>query len=503
MTTPKEEKVPDRRRSSVRAIDPPEYGVFDDHNKEERRYSIVYQKPNKWFGVRHLQCIFLALLLCIGYGMRVNLSVGIVAMTDPTINPGFKTYDWHDESIILSSFFWGYILPQVVAGQVSKNYGARWFLVGTMTGCSLFTALIPVMADLGSWGVMICRIVQGFTQGFFYPCVHTMLTKWAPLPERSRLGAFVFAGGPLGSVIAMPLTGWISGSSYGWPFAFYLYGLLGFVWAVGFSIFGSNSPSETETITPEEKLYIETSLGVKTEHSERMPTPWKAIFTSLPVWAILATHCAQNWGFWTLLTEMPTYMKNVLNFDIKANGLLSACPYFTMWVMSFIFSGFTDYIINKDCVSIGTGRKIANSIGLYIPAAALILLGTLDSGVNMTGMVISLLIIAVGSNAAHMCGYQVNHLDLSPTHAGTLMGITNGFSNIFSILGPLLVHYVVVDKHDPNQWKLVFLIAGGIYIFGNTFYVLFGSGDIQPWDTCEAYDDDDDIEKNEKSADKS
>lgn len=36
------------------------------------------------------------------------------------------------------------------------------------------------------------------------------------------------------------------------------------------------------------------------------------------MWAILVAHCGQNWGFWTLLTEIPTYMSKVLNFDIKS-----------------------------------------------------------------------------------------------------------------------------------------------------------------------------------------
>lgn len=33
--------------------------------------------------------LLLFLLILIGYGMRVNLSVGIVAMTDPETNPDF------------------------------------------------------------------------------------------------------------------------------------------------------------------------------------------------------------------------------------------------------------------------------------------------------------------------------------------------------------------------------------------------------------------------------
>lgn len=193
--------------------------------------------------------------------------------------------------MILSSFFWGYILPQIVAGQVSKAYGPRWFLLGTMALCSLFTILIPFMAELGSWGVMICRAVQGFSQGFFFPCIHTMLSKWAPLPERSRLGTFVFAGkllnsymtvfyinvlkivgGPFGTVIAMPVTGWISGSAWGWPFAFYLYGIIGFLWTVAFILFGFNSPADHKKISQEEKFYIEGTLGVKTDNTKVIPS---------------------------------------------------------------------------------------------------------------------------------------------------------------------------------------------------------------------------------------
>ena len=54
------------------------------------------------------------------------------------------------------------------------------------------------------------------------------------------------------------------------------------------------------------------------EDSRKKPKiPLKAIFTSVPFYAILIAHCCQNWGFYTLLTEMPTYLKNILHFDIK------------------------------------------------------------------------------------------------------------------------------------------------------------------------------------------
>lgn len=48
-----------------------------------------------------------------------------------------------------------------------------------------------------------------------------------------------------------------------------------------------------------------------------VPTPWRAILTSIPFWAILINHSGQNWGFFTLLTEIPSYMSSMLNFDMK------------------------------------------------------------------------------------------------------------------------------------------------------------------------------------------
>lgn len=51
---------------------------------------------------------------------------------------------------------------------------------------------------------------------------------------------------------------------------------------------------------------------------QQIVTPWKSIFTSTPFYALLITHCGENWGFWTLLTEIPSYMSSVLKFDIES-----------------------------------------------------------------------------------------------------------------------------------------------------------------------------------------
>ncbi|XP_018333995.1 putative inorganic phosphate cotransporter isoform X2 [Agrilus planipennis] len=432
-------------------------------------------------GYRHVQVVLLFFLISFGYAMRVCLSVGIVAMTDSSVNPDFPTYQWTDKSTILSSFFWGYVVAQVAAGIVIKKTGTQWLLFGSMFLSALTSVLIPVAASTGSWAVMVCRIFQGLAQGAFFPGCHVMLSKWAPPSERSILGTLTYAGNSFGTIISMPTTGWIANSNAGWPTAFYLFGALGFLWCIFWVIFGSESPAKHKSISEAEKNYIETSLGSSNIQIPFSEVPWLSILKSIPVWATFITACAHNWGFFTILTEMPLYLSGVHGFNISQNGLLSACPYLAMWIMSFVFGAMTDALINKKLVSVGIGRKIANTISQIGPGIALFLLGGI--GYLGRGVAMALLIIGVALNGAHLSGFLVNLIDLSPTYAGVLMSFTNGTSQVCSIIAPLIVQLLVLDSSDSTQWAKVFYIAGGLFFFGNIVFVVFGSGEKQPWDS--------------------
>jgi predicted MFS family arabinose efflux permease len=102
--------------------------------------------------------------------------------------------------------------------------------------------------------------------------------------------------------------------------------------------------------------------GEETPTALRPSPPWRAIFSSKRVWAIIVAHVAQNYGFYTLLNELPTYMKQILHFDIKENSLLSAVPYLAMWFMSIGGSLVADYLRKRGTLSTTATRKSFNSI---------------------------------------------------------------------------------------------------------------------------------------------
>ena len=58
-----------------------------------------------------------------------------------------------------------------------------------------------------------------------------------------------------------------------------------------------------------------------------LPVPWKSVATSVPFAALVLTDMAACFGAFTFMTNWPTYLKFMLGFDIKTNGLLSALPF--------------------------------------------------------------------------------------------------------------------------------------------------------------------------------
>ncbi|XP_022837725.1 putative inorganic phosphate cotransporter [Spodoptera litura] len=434
-------------------------------------------------GVRHVQVVMLFFAMVICFTMRVNISMAIVAMTD-TSSAGEGVFDWNMQiqSVILSSFFWGYIILQIPSGELAARYGGMILVTICIAVNSAVSLLIPIATYYGGWQMLCgCRVLQGLSQGCLYPTMHNLIGKWVPLEEKSRLGTLIYGGAQLGTVIQLVVSGFIA-NSWGWPAIFYVNGATGAIWVVAYVFLGSDSPQRSKMIGDTERLYIQTSLGQVGEQ-KRLPTPWKKISTNLSFISLIVVHCGHNWGFWTLMTEMPSYMKQVLGVDIKANGLMSALPYLAMYMLSFPFGFLSDYILEKKWLSISTCRKLSSSIGEYGPGLALIALCYVPAGDVM--LAVTLLTVVVGLNAGHMTGYLLVHIDMAPNFAGTMMGITNFFANIIGIIAPLVAGVILQDETDPTQWHQVFYVSSAIYIATNTFFVVFGTSERQSWNEPE------------------
>lgn len=113
-------------------------------------------------------------------------------------------------------------------------------------------------------------------------------------------------------------------------------------------------------------------------------------------------------------------------------------------------SWISDRLVRREFLSIGSARKLFNTIGMWIPTILLIALGYTTENAQKA---IVLLTLAVAFNSGTNIGFFINHLDLAPNFAGTLMGLTMGISNVMSILAPIFVGYVVTDPVSTNRYQ--------------------------------------------------
>ncbi|XP_011691709.1 PREDICTED: putative inorganic phosphate cotransporter [Wasmannia auropunctata] len=446
------------------------------------RMKVPPNKPKAWYGCRHSQVVLMCLGFFCCYAIRVTTSVTLEAMTNAaSANPNFEEFYWDEpvKHLILSSFFWGYTCTQIPASILTQRWSAQGLFSATLIISGLLTIGTPLAAYYGGWQTVIAsRVMCGLVQGAVLPCLHTLLSRWSPPEERGRLSMFVYSGGWIGNVVCLLSTGFLAASSFGWPSCFYVWGSLGVICGICFCLFGKDSPSEHPRIPLDEKEYIEMSLGV-TEINEKPSTPWKSILRSLPVWTLLVVQCAQSWGFWMLLTEIPSYMTSIMRFNIKQNGMMTALPYLTAWLAGFPISYISDMCIRKKIVTTTMSRKICNTIGHWMPAAALVGLGYV--GQDQPKLAVGILVIAVSCNIAAFCGHNVNHMDLSPNFAGPLMGFTNTIASACGILPPLIAGVIIKDSTNILQWRSVFFLSAGIYMVGNLIFILFGTSEVQKW----------------------
>ena len=180
---------------------------------------------------------------------------------------------------------------------------------------AVFTIITPFAAKTSLYFLYAVRIIEGLGEGVTFPAMLAMIARWSSPEERSRFTAFSYAGSCFGTVISMPLCGYLC-EKVGWESVFYVFGTVGIVWFIFWSLLVYDGPELHPRISPEESQFLQMSLS-ECESEKPSKIPWKQIVTSAPVWSIAVTHVTQSFGFYVLFTELPTYMKNVLNWDLK------------------------------------------------------------------------------------------------------------------------------------------------------------------------------------------
>ncbi|PIK36686.1 putative sialin-like isoform X1 [Apostichopus japonicus] len=420
----------------------PTHGTSDSlHSRAKRRCYIP---------TRLVLVVLLFLANVMTYGMRVNLSIALVAMVKENNTDVHQHYsyckglqndthradeagqfDWDIgiQSVILSSFYYGYLFTQIPGSCTSVYFSAKWTLGLSVFFSAILNFLTPLAANHGYIFLIGTRVLLGLVQGVYFPAVFHLLGLWLPPRERTSSYSFVAAGTCVGSTVFLFISGVLASSNImqGWPSVFYFSGIAGIVWCLMWFPLAYNSPSSHPWISESEKEYIMESL----------------------------------------------------KWNKRASGFLSGLPWILQPLMGVGVSLIAEYIIRAKLARVVVVRKGLSLTGMIIQCSLFIV--TANSNCN-TLVAITCFVTAITFGGLYSPGFYVNRLDIAPNSAGVLSGMVNVLTTLGGIAGPLLVALIVGDEGSVSEWKVVFWIISGLLFVGVVIFVFFGSGQQQSWD---------------------
>lgn len=177
----------------------------------------------------------------------------------------FGEFDWSSEqqATLLGAFFYGYVITQIPGGVLAEKFGAKWIFGGSILITALLSLLGPFAARWGFVAFFLSRFGQGLAEGVVWPCMNSMISIWMPKMERSRGATIIYTGSQIGTVVALPMAGYLCDHTFmgGWPAVFYILGITGCVWFVFWSAFVFESPDKHPYISEYEYDYIKDGQG--------------------------------------------------------------------------------------------------------------------------------------------------------------------------------------------------------------------------------------------------
>ncbi|MAR28096.1 MAG: MFS transporter [Gammaproteobacteria bacterium] len=403
---------------------------------------------------------FAATFVC--YIDRVNISVAIIPMAED--------YGWNLETqgYILSSFYIGYLMMQIGGGRLADTYGGKIVLGMGVLIWSLFTLITPWAAMGGLMMLYLARIGMGLGEAVTFPSVYSLVTRWFPAGETAKAIAFNASAIPIGTVFALVVTPIIV-TYLGWEWAFYLFGLVGVLWFAAWQYIVSTRPQDHPQISAAELDFIKSNARFSEAAEQQQSPPIREFLKSKAVWAILVAHFCNNWTLYVILSWLPKYVNEGLGVPFGDIGYIAMLPHITSFLCLNVAGNIADRMIVSG-MGVTKVRKIMQTIAFGGLAICLFLVTTVDT----VWAAIGILCLGKLFGAAGIGGFNVNHMDVAPRHAGTLMGITNTAGTIPGIVGVAVTGLIL---EYTGSWDLVFQVTAGVTLFGMVFYLLFASGE--------------------------
>ncbi|CAI5451588.1 unnamed protein product [Caenorhabditis angaria] len=350
---------------------------------------------------------------------------------------------WFDDppkkSFVFSSMAVGGLVGLTISVPLMQVLGVRKI----MTFCGVFSTLgslfFPFAVNFSYYAVLACRFLQGLGVSLVFTVLGVIPVVWAPNNESSSFLAILSCAFQLSNVICMPISGFLCESSLGWRSIYYLFGTCTTV-ALNVSNLELSKIQENKVVT-----------------KKREPVPYLAVCTDICVLSAWLSNVGGNLGFLTLVLYGPTYLREVLHFEVKGTGFASALPFLLSALFKFIAGHLSDrctFLSEKTrymiCACLSRGGLAIGYFAMATTSNRIVAQIAFTFAIAISGLNIMGTVKCLQLRCRQHCHFAVAAIAL--------------LSYITQFVTPISVAYLCPDN-TVEQWGRYFLIISGIVFF--------------------------------------
>jgi ACS family glucarate transporter-like MFS transporter len=396
---------------------------------------------------RYTVASLLILLFTITYLDRVCISVAGPRMQEAMrISP--SGWGW-----VTGIFTLSYCIFEIPTGALGDRIGARRVLTRIVLWWSSFTALTGAVSSYPA--LLVTRFLFGAGEAGAFPNAGVVVARWFTPSQRGTMcGIFLMAsqvGGALAPLLVVPMQ-----MRYGWRAAFFVFGLLGVLWACVWYFWFRDSPAEKRNAATTRE-----NSATAMSHGTHHKFPWRVALRSQSVRALLVTAFCYVYVFNFFQTWFHTFLVRGRGFS-ETGLLLSVLPYVVAAGANLCGGLASDVFVRR--IGAKNGRRV-------LGVGALTVAGTFITAAMITHqqlLTIVFLAVAYGGITFQQSGVFGVCLDIGHQHAGAVIGLMNTSSQVGGFVGAVAYGYLVERFHS---YDAPFVPMIGLLFLGALFWL--------------------------------
>jgi MFS transporter, ACS family, D-galactonate transporter len=370
---------------------------------------------------------------------RVNLSVVLPELIKE------HAYTPATAGALMSILNWFYVGAIILAGPLTDKIGARRAFPGAVALWSLATALCGLTIQF--WPLAILRAMVGIGEAPNIPSGSQVIQRNFDKTERGFAVSAQFSGNKIGLAVGIPLSAFLL-SQFGRPSVFYVTGLLGAFWVLGWLLAYRKPVGDTAGTAAPASPPIQSRVR------------WLELLKVRSVWGMVLGQAGYLYVYYVFATWLPGYLALQQHMSIMSTGFFAMLPF--VFGIGFTLAGgwASDRLIAKG-YSISSVRR-SFAVGGIFGATIFIVVAALS---HQTWVAVAAFTLAVSMISLTTASANAMPIDVAPPHlVSSCASIQNFGGNIGGALAPLITG-LLISWSGSFEVPLLFTALVGL-VFG-------------------------------------